>query len=169
MGVWKEIETICENFSERILLSSFKLLKLKSAFPKLWLYKLRNKEECVNTCMSQAEESLMIELATGDSINVDGMKAKHYYQLFLETNKHEPSFISYWRAYFELPNDFVWDTVFKYKFLNFNDNRLKQFNFKLLHRILPSKYNLCKWKITSEQFVWYMWDTRNHFSFSCIM
>ena len=148
-GVWTEIETICENFSEIILLSSFKLLKLKSAFPKLWLYKLRNKEECVNTCMSQAEESHMIELATGDSINVDGMKAKHYYQLFLETNKHEPSFISYWRAYFELPNDFVWDTVFKYKFLNFNDNRLKQFNFKLLHRILPSKYNLCKWKIRS--------------------
>ena len=34
-GVWKEIETICENFSERILLSSFKWLKLKSAFPKL--------------------------------------------------------------------------------------------------------------------------------------
>ena len=49
--------------------------------------------------MSQAEESHMIELATGDSINVDGMKAKHYYQLLLETNKHEPSFISYWRAY----------------------------------------------------------------------
>ena len=116
-GVWKEIETICEHFSEIILLSSFKLLKLKSAFPKLWLYKLRNKEEYVNTCMSQAEESHMIELATSDSINVDGMKAKHYYQLFLETNKHEPSFISYWRAYFELPNDFVWDTVFKYNFL----------------------------------------------------
>ena len=31
-GVWKEIEKICESFSERILLSSFKLLKLKGKF-----------------------------------------------------------------------------------------------------------------------------------------
>ena len=168
-GVWKEIGTICESFSERILLSSFILLKLKTTFPKLWLYKLRNKEECVNTCMPQAEESHTIELATGDSINVDGMKAKHYYQLFLEINKHEPSFISYWRAYFELPNDFVWDTVFKYKFLNFNDNRLKQFNFKLFHRILPSKYNLCKWKIRSDSLcdTCGIPETTFHFLVSC--
>ena len=170
-GVWKEIEAICNIFCQRKLLSSFELLKLKSAFPKLWLDKLRNtnREEYVNTCTSQTDDSHMIELGTGDSINVDVTSAKHYYQLISSASTHKPSFVSFWQTYFQLPGDFVWDAVFKCKFLYFNDNRLKQFNFKLLHRILPSKYNLCKWKIMSENLcdACGMPETTFHFLISC--
>ena len=59
--------------------------------------------------------------------------------------------------------------ICKYKFLNFNDNRLKQFNFKLLHRILPSKYNLCKWNIRSDSLcnTCGIPETTFHFLVSC--
>ena len=30
------------------------------------------------------------------------------------------------------------------------NNKVKQVNFKTLHRILPFRYNLCKWKIVNE-------------------
>ena len=146
-GVWKETEKICNDFRGKKLLSSFKLVKLKNAFPVVWLQKLRNREQCVNVL--QPDEST-IELVTGDVINAEGLKAKGYYDLFLKKNRIEPSFIRFWQAYFELPNNFVWNVVLRHKFNLVNDNRIKQFNFKLLHRILPSKDNLCKWKIRSD-------------------
>ena len=164
--VWKEIEQVCNDFLGRILLSSFKFAKLKSAFPVVWLRKLRNRQQCSNVLQPVDPN---IKLATGDVINAEGIKAKGFYDLFLKKNKREPSFPRFWQAYFKLPNTFVWEVVLKHKFNLINDNRIKQFNFKLLHKILPCKDNLFKWKITNDNLCnsCRIPETSFHFLLSC--
>ena len=103
-------------FRGKQLLASFKLSNLKTAFPNFWLETLRNSTR--TTVRPQTKESNMIGLATGDSINVLKMTAKHYYRLFLNKNKREPSCIYLWQDQLELPNDFNWNNVLKYNFLS---------------------------------------------------
>ena len=165
-GKWKDIKCISDVFRGKQLLASFKLSKLKKAFPNFWLEKLRNSTR--TTVRPQTKES-MIGLATGDSINVLKMTAKHYYRLFLNKNKREPSCIYLWQDQLELPNDFNWNNVLKYKFYQINDNKIKQFNFKLFHRILPSRDNLCKWGILNDNLchICNCKETITHFLLTC--
>ena len=56
-----------------------------------------------------------------------------------------------------------------FKFKCIKDNRIKQFSFKLFHRILPSKDNLFKWKLVSSNqcSVCKCQETIMHFLFDC--
>ena len=166
-GVWKETESICSDFKRTKFLFSFKLAKLKKAFPNFWLQKLRNNAQCGH--VSRSVEFNTVELVTGDVINAECTKARHYYKLFLSKNKQEPSFVYVWQAYFELPFDFDWKSVLKFKFCHVQDNRIKQFNFKFLHGILPSKDNLCKWRITNDNLcdICKTPETAGHFLVTC--
>ena len=146
-GTWKKIDSICIHFKKRELLSTFELAKLKNAFPKLWFDKLRNSARNVNTL---SLESNAIEISTGDCIDISVMKARHYYHLMIEKEKRDLPCIYFWNAYFTLPLDFNWKALLEFKLDFINDNRIKQYNFKFIHRILPSKDNLCKWKIQND-------------------
>ena len=48
----------------------------------------------------------------------------------------------------ELKFEDTWENIYKFIHKLF-DNRFKQFRFKLLHRIIPSKVNLYIWKIST--------------------
>ena len=61
-----------------------------------------------------------------------------------------PSVLHHWQAYLNLPVEFEWSTLFKFKFGNVFNNKIKEFNFKFLHRILPFKENLVRWRMTSD-------------------
>ena len=50
----------------------------------------------------------------------------------------------------QLPIDFDWRHVLNFKLKKIKENQVKQFNFKLLHNVLPFKDNLFKWKITPD-------------------
>ena len=166
-GVWKDVDLICDEFRKKKLLSLFKLSLLKSAFPNVWLEKLRNRDRNAN--QSTVEEVHTIELVTGDFIDISSTKAKHYYNLMVELSQVELRCVYFWNAYFDLPNDFDWKSLLNYKFQFINDNRIKQFNFKFIHRILPCKDNLYKWKIKDDNLceVCNVRETCNHFLFSC--
>ena len=64
--------------------------------------------------------------------------------------QREPAYFGYWIDYFELEHDFKWEKNLLFKFNYIKENRIKQFNFKFLHKILPSKDNLLKWNITND-------------------
>ena len=49
-----------------------------------------------------------------------------------------------------LSEHFNWSALFEFEFGKIFINRVKQYNFKFLHRILPFKENLVQWKITSD-------------------
>ena len=55
-----------------------------------------------------------------------------------------------WQDRLSLAEEYDWSKLLKFKFGKLFNNRVKQYNFKLLHRILPYKENLVRWKITSD-------------------
>ena len=126
-GEWKDVTFINETFRDRQMLASFELSKLKKAFPRFWLDKLRN--DIQTPVLLHTKEFDAIELSTGDKISVQKTSAKHYYRLFLHKKKQEPSCLYLWQGYLNLSCDFDWKNVLQYKFHQINDNRIKQFNF----------------------------------------
>ena len=75
----------------------------------------------------------------------------------------------FWQNILGLPETFVWKDVFQFKFNKIRDNYIKQYNFKLIHRILPSKDNLFIWKIvqSNECEICREKETIEHFIFRC--
>ena len=61
-----------------------------------------------------------------------------------------PSAIYYWEDVLRLESEIDWKAVLQFKFGKLFDNRIKQFNFKLFHKIVPSKSNLYRWQISTD-------------------
>ena len=77
---------------------------IKKAFPSQWMNLLRN----VNTQTNTSEECTLIELATGDLINVSTTTSKQYYSLLVKEKQFMPSAIYYWEDVLRLDNDIDW-------------------------------------------------------------
>ena len=143
-GQWCELKDIFPDNIANNLLYNFNFVKLKKSFPKCWLDKLQDRAPQNNN-----NESLF-EISAGNSIDINTMKARHFYSVLIKMKRTKPLFCIYWQAYFALPEDFIWNDVLLFKLKQISVNTIKQFNFRLLHRILPSKDNLFKWKILNE-------------------
>ena len=61
----------------------------------------------------------------------------------------EPTILNKWQRELKLSHSFEWEPVFNFKLSHMKDNKIRQFNFKLIYNILPFKDNLFKWKISS--------------------
>ena len=83
-------------------------------------------------------------------IKVCLMKAKHFYLLLNKSEQPKPTVSFMWEEKLQLPLDYDWKSVLDFKFKKVCDNKVRQFNFKLLHNILPFKDNLYKWKIAPD-------------------
>ena len=149
-GSWKEIEHINELLTTTSLLTLFQYARIKASFPKHWLdYLKRNDRKEQN--QQNIDSNRLIQIKTGDFIDILKAKAKQFYLLFIEIDRiSHPSVLYHWQEALNLSPDFDWSILFKFKFGNLLNNRVKQYNFKLLHRILPFKENLVRWKITSD-------------------
>ena len=138
-GTWIDNSLFNTHCDIKNLLFLFKMSKLKKAFPTYWSQNVRlNKASSLN-------ETTDIE-TTSDVINVECTTAKSYYSLMQEKKKEKNCF-HFCQNISGLPETFVWKDVFQFKFNKIRDNNIKQYNFKLIHRILPSKDNLFIWKI----------------------
>ena len=87
---------------------------------------------------------------TGDLINLISVKTKQFYSLLLDAKKCELSVIYFWQEKLNIPQQFNWNVLFNFRFGKLFNNNVKQYSFKLLHRLLPFKENLVKWKIASD-------------------
>ena len=133
------------DFENRKLLYNFELQKLKKAFPNTWLGKRSN--------IKQREIAIIpnrIEISNGDLIDINIMNARHYYNYYLEQNKKEASFFMFWQNYLGLQIEFDWDKVLYFKLRQIKDNKIREFNFKLMHKIIPSQSNLFKWSLKND-------------------
>ena len=73
---------------------------------------------------------------------------KNYYKMFIERLDTEPSAIRSWKKHFtELPN---WSNCFVDIYMSSKDNRRREFSFKVMHRIIPTKKELMKYKLASD-------------------
>jgi hypothetical protein len=74
------------------------------------------------------------------------LKSKHFYQLFITQNdeNNDVTLCRYLSLFGPIEHQ---TTAIHVKILKEREIKLKEFNFKLFHGILPCNYNLMKWKI----------------------
>jgi len=85
-------------------------------------------------------------LTEGPLASIKDMSNKEIKIQFIKHNFQKPYVHIFWKRYFDIETD--WQQL--YHFLNYIliDNRVKQFRFKLIHRIIATKENLFTWKIS---------------------
>ena len=84
--------------------------------------------------------------ADGNHINdLDSSKAKSYYSILVNLKICKPISEQHWRDIFGRDNiDFK--SVYTNKISTLKDKKIAEFNFKVLHQILPCNVNLFRWK-----------------------
>ena len=88
-------------------------------------------------------------LSEETTLSLPKMRCKHYYKLFNECSVSEPTGIKKWKEHF--PNSFLdWRSNFTKIYQITKDNKLRQFLFKILHRIIITKKELKKFNIASD-------------------
>ena len=93
---------------------NFEFTKVKKAFPPQWIHALRNNNERTN----DPKESSLIEIATGDLIDLNTTNAKQYYSLLVGEKQFIPSVIYYWEGVLPVKTEIDWKAVLLFKFLN---------------------------------------------------
>jgi len=91
----------------------------------------------------------LLYLFEDNTLSLSKMRCKHYYQLFNECSVSEPTGIKKWKEKF--PNNFIdWKSNFARIYQITKDNKLRQFLFKILHRVIITKKELKKFNIATD-------------------
>ena len=89
----------------------------------------------------------ILQLTKNPSLSLAKMRCKHYYKLFNENCTIVPTGVKAWEQLF--PDSFIsWKANLQNIYKITKDNKLRQFLFKLLHRITVTKRELERFKIT---------------------
>ena len=91
----------------------------------------------------------LLYLSEDSTLPLSKMRCKHYYKLFNECSVSEPTGIKKWKENF--PNSFLdWRSNFTEIYRITRDNKLRQFLFKILHKIIITKKELKKFNIATD-------------------
>ena len=82
-------------------------------------------------------------------INLESTNNKIIYNTLISRKFSVPYIHTYWNTYFN--KIICWKNVYK-SIHKLEDNRIKQFRFKLIHKIVPSKEIRYTWKISATPF-----------------
>ena len=99
---------------------------------------------------SVLDNSDTVDFSTEKSVLLSKMKCKDYYLLFQEKSKVTPTAVKSWGKHYSCIED-KWEKLFKNIPHLSIDNKLGQFSFKLLHRILVTKKELKRFKISESE------------------
>lgn len=99
---------------------------------------------------SVLDNSDIFDFSTEKSVLLSKMKCKDYYLLFQERSEVTPTAVKSWvKQYSDI--DDKWKKLFKNMPHLSADNKLRQFSFTLLHRILVTKKELKRFKISDSE------------------
>ena len=93
--------------------------------------------------------SKSISFTDGKNIyTVKQQKSNFYYDILIAKCLDRPNFEQSLSTLFNFENSIkIWNSIYCQKMVCLDDNKLEEFNFKLLHNILPCGYILSKWNI----------------------
>ena len=110
---------------------------------KAMLAEVPSHEQLLNsTTVFVSPESTPVDLAN--------MCRKHYYKVLNKNSTVEPTGIKTWEINFTDEYS-EWKNKFPFIYHSTRDNKLRQFSFKLLHRILVTKKKLFKFRLADDK------------------
>ena len=85
----------------------------------------------------------------GSLVDLADMRCKHYYKILNKNPTVEPTGIKAWKVnYADTYTE--WKNKFSFIYQSTRDNKLRQFSFKLLHRIIVTKKELLRFRLTDD-------------------
>jgi len=89
-------------------------------------------------------------LSENKSANFDEIRCRQYYEMFIESSACVPTAISSWgKNQPVIANS--WDSTVASTYKVISNNKLRQFSFKLLHRVLVTKKELKMFGIPNDE------------------
>ena len=98
--------------------------------------------------MPYNEDYMPLFMANGRDVTLYefiNCKSKYFYKYIVADKLQRPMSEVYWQSIFELEDD-DFRRVYVQKIANVKDKKVAEFNFKMLHNILPCNVNLVRWK-----------------------
>lgn len=91
-----------------------------------------------------------VSLFPGNSpVDLADMRCKHYYKILNKNPTVEPTGIKAWKVNYAATYT-EWKNKFSFIYQTTRDNKLRQFSFRLLHRITVTKKELLKFRLTDD-------------------
>ena len=82
--------------------------------------------------------------------DLERLSSKYFYEILITNRLTRPICEPAWNGQLKLFNIFQWRSIWMNQTVCLSlDRKLVEFNFKIIHRILPNGINLCRWKITN--------------------
>ena len=82
-------------------------------------------------------------------VDLADMRCKHYHKILNKNPTVEPTGIKTWKVNFADTHK-EWKNKFSFVYQSTRDNKLRQFSFRLLHRIIVTKKELHKFRLTDD-------------------
>ena len=115
--------------------------KLKAAIPTSWKTILKDEHSIKSKIKTSSKLRIYINKKL---IDIDSTQNKQIYNILISQMFSKPYVHTYWNQYFD--SIFIWEKVYK-TLHSLKDNRIKQFKYKLINRVVPSKEIRFKWKV----------------------
>ena len=115
--------------------------------------------------------STMVSLSPESSpVDLANMRCKHYCKMLNKNSTVEPTGIKAWKINFADEHS-EWKSKFSFIYHSTRDNKLRQFSFKLLHRILVTKKELFKFRLADDKTCFFCpnQDSIEHTFLDCIV
>ena len=110
------------------------------------------------------------EVTWSTPVDLANMRCKHYYKVLNKNSTVEPTSIKTWKINF-VEEYSEWKNKFSFIYHSTRDNKLRQFSFKLLHRILVTKKELFKFRLADDKTCFFCpyQDSIEHTFLDCIV
>ena len=143
-GKFLSLDEFNEKFGLKI--NYLKYFQITAAIPSS-LKRTAQQTRISSECLFSTPD--LLHLSEDNTLPLSKMRCKHYYKLLNECSKSEPIGIKKWKENF--PNSFLdWRRNFIKIYQITKDNKLRQFLFKILHRIIITKKELKKFNIATD-------------------
>ena len=143
---------------KRYWIAEFEILK--SSIPKSWLNIIKDKRS------QKTKVKTLLSLKIGKKILKDTTN-KDIRQTFVKSKSVTPYMHAFWQNLFSC--DIDWNSVYYFINKTLIDNRVKQVKYKIIHNIIATNENLCKWKIYNTTNCHFCGNTESvdHFFIQC--
>ena len=138
---------------------------IKTAIPRTWLDTLLTSN--IDTDKLQDPERLTLKLINGP-VDIQNVTCKQFYWSEIAITTQPPTSYFQWESYYYFA-DFDWELINKIPYDCTSETFLQSFQYKIIHRYFPCKYNLNVWKIESNNLCDHCnaIDTLSHYFAKC--
>ena len=133
---FKSRDQICNVRECNSLLVDFKCTKLKNAIQKVWIKYIQEVHIHPDNNI-QMNDNDCYEIKSHETIKLYEMTSKEFYSILCSFKKSDLAVLLSWEEKFDVTVDFNWKNVLEFKLKTLKNTKVKQCNFKTIHRILP--------------------------------